>query len=379
MSQDNHLTVSVGLGNRSYDILVGESLLTHTSRALTQLVGGRRCAIVTDDHVAALHLPQFEAMLKKLGARVSTITLPAGETTKSFSQLENLCGKILDLKITRNDMIIALGGGVIGDLTGFAASITRRGIDFIQAPTTLLAQVDSSVGGKTAINVPQGKNLIGAFYQPRLVLADTSVLKTLPERERMAGFAEIVKYGLICDPQFFQWLSDNGHDVLVGESAALRHAVARSCQIKAETVAADERETGRRALLNLGHTFGHAIEAHAGYDGRILHGEAVSIGMVMAHQVSHSLGYMASKDLDIVLAAFETLGLPRRVERFGLNDLTAEEMLHHMGQDKKNVDDRITLILSRGIGQAFLTRDVQSQTLEPMIEKILAAEKAGAL
>ncbi|MEM7570502.1 MAG: 3-dehydroquinate synthase family protein, partial [Pseudomonadota bacterium] len=225
----------------------------------------------------------------------------------------------------------------------------------------------------------QGKNLLGAFYQPRLVLADTGVLSTLPERERMAGFAEVIKYGLICDRQFFDWLGDNGEAVLAGDGDALRHAVARSCQIKAEMVAADERERGRRALLNLGHTFGHAIEAHAGYDGRILHGEAVSIGMVMAHQVSHSLGHMASKDLDITLQTFEALGLPRRVERFGLDDLSAEEMIHHMAQDKKNVDERITLILSRGIGQAFLTRDVSAAVLEPMLEKILAAETAGAL
>ncbi|MEO0411898.1 MAG: 3-dehydroquinate synthase [Pseudomonadota bacterium] len=379
MSHNAYLTVSVGLGSRSYDILVGEDLLNKPSRPLTQLVGGRRCAVVTDDTVAKLHLKPFMAMLKKLGARVDTITLPAGESTKSFAQLENLCHQILDLKITRNDMIVALGGGVIGDLTGFAAAITRRGIDFIQVPTTLLAQVDSSVGGKTAINVAQGKNLIGAFYQPRLVLADTKALSTLPERERMAGFAEIVKYGLICDPQFFNWLNQNGKKVLACDSEALRHSVARSCQIKADVVAADERETGKRALLNLGHTFGHAIEAHGGFDGRILHGEAVSIGMVMAHQVSHSLGHMASKDLDIVLETFQALGLPRRVERFGLKGLTASEMIRHMAQDKKNMDDRITLILSRGIGQAFLTRDVGAAVLEPMIEKILSAEQAGPL
>ncbi len=379
MKEETHLTVRVGLGTRSYDILVGDALVAQPTRALTQLIGGRRCAVGTDRTVAELHLPRFEAMLKSIGARVSSIVLPAGEATKSFGHLETLCGDILDLKITRNDILIAFGGGVIGDLTGFAAAITRRGIDFIQVPTTLLAQVDSSVGGKTAINVPQGKNLIGAFYQPKLVMADTAVLASLPDRERMAGFAEVIKYGLICDAQFFDWLSSNGADVLAGEPGALRHAIARSCQIKADVVAADERETGQRALLNLGHTFGHAIEAHGGYDGRILHGEAVSIGMIMAHQVSHALGLLASNELDRVLDTFAKLGMPRRPGRFGLDDLTPDIMLQHMAQDKKNIDDRITLILSRGIGKAFLTRDVTASALRPLLEKLLAAETAGAL
>ena len=210
-------------------------------------------------------------------------------------------------------------------------------------------------------------------------MAYTAVLASLPDRERMAGFAEVIKYGLICDAQFFDWLSSNGADVLAGEPGALRHAIARSCQIKADVVAADERETGQRALLNLGHTFGHAIEAHGGYDGRILHGEAVSIGMIMAHQVSHALGLLASNELDRVLDTFAKLGMPRRPGRFGLDDLTPDIMLQHMAQDKKNIDDRITLILSRGIGKAFLTRDVTASALRPLLEKLLAAETAGAL
>jgi 3-dehydroquinate synthase len=373
------LSVRVGLGDRSYDIVVGSGLLTTSSNALGKAVNAKRCAIVTDANVAALHLKPFQALLAKQGVSAEAIILPAGEETKSFSQLESLCGKLLDLKLTRRDVVIALGGGVIGDLTGFAASIVRRGIDFIQVPTTLLAQVDSSVGGKTAINAPQGKNLIGAFYQPTLVLADTDVLQTLPPREVMAGFAEVIKYGLINDRPFFEWLQANGAQVLAREPAALSHAIAASCQNKADVVAADERETGSRALLNLGHTFGHAIEAHAQFDGRILHGEAVSIGMVMAHQVSHALGLMPRADLEAVLDTFSALAMPMTVAGFGLSQLGADEMVHHMGQDKKNVDSRVTLILSKGIGQSFLTRDVSAQDLQNMLTRILQMEKASAL
>lgn len=373
------LSVRVGLGDRSYDIVVGSGLLTTSSNALSKAVNAKRCAIVTDANVAALHLKPFQALLAKQGVSAEAIILPAGEETKSFSQLESLCGKLLDLKLTRRDVVIALGGGVIGDLTGFAASIVRRGIDFIQVPTTLLAQVDSSVGGKTAINAPQGKNLIGAFYQPTLVLADTDVLQTLPPREVMAGFAEVIKYGLINDRPFFEWLQANGAQVLAREPAALSHAIAVSCQNKADVVAADERETGSRALLNLGHTFGHAIEAHAQFDGRILHGEAVSIGMVMAHQVSHALGLMPRADLEAVLDTFSALAMPMTVAGFGLSQLGADEMVHHMGQDKKNVDSRVTLILSKGIGQSFLTRDVSAQDLQNMLTRILQMEKASAL
>lgn len=373
------LTVRVGLGERSYDILVGDALLSAPSDALRAAVTGKTCAIVTDSNVAALHLKSFQALLAQFGVSAQAIVLPPGEETKNFSQLQTLCTHLLDLKLTRRDLVIALGGGVIGDLTGFAASIVRRGIDFMQVPTTLLAQVDSSVGGKTAINVPQGKNLIGAFYQPTLVLADTSVLQTLPEREVKAGFAEVIKYGLINDRPFFDWLTSNGRSVLAREPGTLREAIAASCQNKADVVAADERETGNRALLNLGHTFGHAIEAHAGYDGRILHGEAVSIGMVMAHQTSHALGLLPRADLDLVLHTFAALSMPMTVGDFGLSALTADEMVHHMGQDKKNVDSRVTLILSRAIGQSFLTRDVAANQLQDILTRILAMEKAGAL
>lgn len=375
----SHTSVSVSLGDRSYEIVVGEGLASTMSEALSATISGKRCAVVTDESVAALHLAPFQAMLKSLGIDAETIILPAGESTKSFANLERVSSNLLDLKLTRRDIVIALGGGVIGDLTGFAASIVRRGIDFIQVPTTLLAQVDSSVGGKTAINAPQGKNLIGAFYQPRLVLIDTNVLKTLPQREIMAGFAEVIKYGLINDMPFFNWLADNGKKVLGLEPDAAREAISRSCQNKADVVAADERETGNRALLNLGHTFGHAIEAHGQYDGRVLHGEAVSVGMVMAHQVSHALGLMPREDLERVLTTFKGLGMPMTVGAFGFNGLTAEEMVRHMGQDKKNVDSRVTLILSKGIGKAFLTRDIAQDDLTRMLTGILKMERASAL
>jgi len=372
-------TVRVGLGARSYDILVGSALVREPTDALANLVKDKHCAIVTDSNVAALHLDAFCAMLTPLCAQLDTITLPPGEGTKNFAQLEALCSQILDLKLTRRDMIIAFGGGVIGDLSGFTASIVRRGIDFIQVPTTLLAQVDSSVGGKTGINVSQGKNLIGAFYQPKLVLADTDCIKTLPPREMKAGFAEVLKYGLINDAPFFDWLRQHGARVLGLEEDALRHAIAHSCQNKADVVAADEREGGVRALLNLGHTFGHAIEAHGGYDGSVLHGEAISIGMVMAHQVSHALGFLPREDLDVVLNTLKILNMPMTLADIGFSDLTAAEMVHHMAQDKKNIDSRVTLILTKGVGQAFLTRDVSTGELETLLGQIIHSESAGAL
>ncbi|MEM9878159.1 MAG: 3-dehydroquinate synthase [Pseudomonadota bacterium] len=372
-------TVHVELGARSYDILVGANLISQPTQALSALVENKRCAIVTDSHVASIHLPAFKAMLAPLCVSADAIIVPAGESSKSFAQLEDVCSQLLDLKLTRRDMIIALGGGVIGDLTGFAASIVRRGIDFIQAPTTLLAQVDSSVGGKTGINVPQGKNLIGAFYQPKLVLADTGCIKTLPERERKAGFAEVLKYGLINDRPFFDWLRQHGQRILDNEADAVTKAVAHSCQNKADVVAQDEREGGVRALLNLGHTFGHAIEAHGGYDGRVLHGEAISVGMVMAHQVSHALGLLSDADLNVMLSTFETLKMPMTMQAFDIPDLTPAQMVQHMTQDKKNIDSRITLILTRGIGEAFLTRDVDARQLETLIVQVFERGKAGAL
>jgi len=264
--------VRVELGERSYDILIGAGLLQDAGDHLKAILNRPKTVVVTDENVARDQLADFQAACSEAGGAAETIILPPGEGTKSFAQLENLCNALIDLRVGRDDMIVALGGGVIGDLAGFAAAVLRRGVDFIQAPTTLLSQVDSSVGGKTAINVAQGKNLIGAFHQPKLVLADVAALDTLPRREVLAGYAEVVKYGLLGDRDFFEWLEVNGPAVVEGDRTARIEAVARSCEAKARIVAADEREGGVRALLNLGHTFGHALEAEGGYDGTILHG-----------------------------------------------------------------------------------------------------------
>ncbi|MDP6873322.1 MAG: 3-dehydroquinate synthase, partial [Alphaproteobacteria bacterium] len=311
------------------------------------------------------------------GIRNDAIIVPAGEGSKNFTQLQSLLDRLLELQVERRDTILALGGGVVGDLAGFAAAILRRGIDFIQLPTTLLAQVDSSVGGKTAINAAQGKNLIGAFYQPRLVLADVTTLTSLPARELRAGYGEVVKYGLIDDFEFFQWLEKNGADLLAGSGAAMRHAVAVSCRAKAAIVARDERESGDRALLNLGHTFAHALEAEAGYDGRLLHGEAVSVGMCMAFALSTRLGLCPSQDAERVRRHLSEMELPTGTDGLGLAALTAETMLGHMRQDKKVTDGQLTFILARGIGQAFVTRDVAEADVKEMLYDALRPARAG--
>jgi len=284
------------LGARSYDILVGPALIQKAAEALLPLLPQKRVIIISDETVAALHLPSLEASLQAADIAYHSMTVPAGEATKDFKYFQSLCEDILALGIDRKTMLIALGGGVIGDLVGFVASSLLRGLDFIQMPTTLLAQVDSSVGGKTGINSAHGKNLIGAFHQPKLVLADSASLATLPARDLRAGYAEVVKYGLIDDPDFFTWLEEHGSAVLSGEADAQRSAVTRSCANKARIVAADEKEAGQRALLNLGHTFGHAFEAECGYDGRLLHGEAVAIGMAMAMDFSVSEGLCPQDD-----------------------------------------------------------------------------------
>ena len=365
-------TVRVELGARSYDILIGAGVLSDAGAALKPVLSRPRTVIVTDEHVAAAHLPAVRDACAGAGIESDAIVLPPGEATKSFAQLERLCGELIDRKVGRDDIVLALGGGVIGDLAGFAAAILRRGVDFVQAPTTLLAQVDSSVGGKTAINVAQGKNLVGAFHQPRLVLADVGVLDTLPEREVLAGYAEVVKYGLLGDRDFFDWLEVNGPAVVAGDRAARIEAVARSCEAKARIVAADERESGERALLNLGHTFGHALEAEGGYDGRILHGEAVAIGMVQAFEMSARLGLCAGQDVERVRRHFEAVGLPRRPADRGLAGVPAERLVDHMAQDKKVRDGRLTFVLVRGIGEAFVTRDVEA----PAVTAYLSGEAA---
>lgn len=364
MTQDLTKTVRVNLDDRSYDILVGPGLISRAGELAAPLLRRRRVAIVTDAHVAQHHLDTLKASLDASGIRHDTVILPPGEQTKCFSILESLMESLLQAGLERGDMLIAFGGGVIGDLTGFAASILKRGIDFIQIPTTLLSQVDSSVGGKTGINTPQGKNLVGTFYQPRLVLADTDVLKTLPMREFLAGYAEVVKYGLIADPDFFEWLESNLDALKAGDEAARIHAIETSCRWKAKIVAQDEREGGVRALLNLGHTFGHALEAATGFSSeRLVHGESVSIGMVLAFELSAQLGLCPGQDTVRMRRHLERAGLPTRLDEVAGGLPGPDELIELMGHDKKAVDGKLTFILARGIGDAFITQDVSHADL----------------
>ncbi len=365
--------IEVGLGARSYDILAGPGLLERAGEWLLPVLRRRRIAVVTDRHVAAHQLPRLAAGLEAADIAFTPIVLPPGEGTKSFRCLEALLHRLLDAGLDRGGCILALGGGVVGDLAGFAAAILLRGIDYVQAPTTLLAQVDSAVGGKTAIDTPQGKNLVGAFHQPRLVLADTGALATLPDRELRAGYAETVKYGLIDRPDFFRWLEENGARVLAREDDAVAHAVAASCEAKAAVVAADEREAGRRALLNLGHTFGHAFEAEAGFGEALLHGEAVSLGMALAFRMSVRLGLCPAADLARVRAHLAGADLP--VDPPGANASPARRdgLVERMRRDKKAEAGRIVLVLARGIGRAVVHRDVDEGALAALLDEALAA------
>lgn len=367
MSTPNRKTVHVALDKRSYDIHVGSGLIAEAGSHLKPLLRRARTAIITDETVARLHLPTLQKSLEAASIRHDTLALPAGEGTKNFANLERVTGWLLDQGIERGDLVIALGGGVIGDLTGFAAAIARRGMDFAQIPTTLLSQVDSSVGGKTGINTPQGKNLAGAFHQPRLVLADLSALETLPRRDFLAGYAEVVKYGLINDRPFFDWLDENLDKLLQGDETARLYAVEKSCRAKADIVAKDERESNVRALLNLGHTFGHAIEAATGFSDRLVHGEGVAIGMSLAFELSHKLGLCPAQDVIRMQRHLQRAGLPWR-----LADVTGglpgpDELISLMGQDKKVVDGALTFILARGIGEAFITRDVPLDKLRDLL------------
>ncbi len=356
-------TVHVGLGARAYDIHIGPGLIDRAPGLIDDICGDARCAIVTDDNVVAAQLPRLENAFTGSDRLAGTIKLPAGEATKSFAGLERVCDELLALGIERGDVVIALGGGVVGDLAGFAASVLRRGVRVVQIPTSLLAQVDSSVGGKTGINTPRGKNLIGAFHQPVLVLADTDALATLPDRELRAGYAEVAKYGLLGDRTFFDWLEGNVDAVLRRDPDAVLHAVEASCLAKAAVVAADEMEHGQRALLNLGHTFGHALEAWAGYSDRLLHGEAIAIGMVMAFRFSQRAGLLEGGVADTVESHFRRAGLPTRVTEIPSNRVEGEmpavkELETLMAQDKKVERGRLNLILVRDIGEAFVCDDV---------------------
>lgn len=356
MSED--VKVEVGLGERAYDILIGPGLIARAGEEISRRLPGVRVAIVTDENVAATHLETLKAGLDDGGIASSSVVLPAGEKTKNFTALQEVVDAVLAARLERGDAVIAFGGGVIGDLSGFAAGIVRRGMHFVQMPTSLLAQVDSSVGGKTGINSARGKNLIGVFHQPKLVLADTAVLDTLPVREFRAGYAEVAKYGLIDRPDFFAWLEKNWQEVFAGGPARIE-AIAQSCRAKADVVARDEFETGDRALLNLGHTFGHALEAAVAYDGaRLVHGEGVAIGMALAHRFSARMNLASPDDAARVEAHLKAVGLPWRMADVpgGLPD--AEALLSFIAQDKKVSRGALTFILTRGIGQSFIARDV---------------------
>ncbi|BCH64175.1 3-dehydroquinate synthase [Agrobacterium vitis] len=352
--------VHVPLGERAYDILIGDGLIGRAGGEISTRIKGRKAAIITDENVGALYHGALMDSLEADGFEAVSLTLPAGEKTKSFEHLTKVCDVLLEARIERNDVVIALGGGVIGDLTGFAAGIVRRGVRFVQIPTSLLSQVDSSVGGKTGINARQGKNLVGIFNQPDLVLADTAVLNTLSEREFRAGYAEVAKYGLIDKPEFFDWLERNWREVFAG-GAARTQAIALSCQAKADVVVADEREHGRRALLNLGHTFGHALEAATGYDSRrLVHGEGVAIGMVMAHEFSARLNLASPDDAKRVESHLKEVGLPTRISEIPGDMPPAEELMKAIAQDKKVKGGQLTFILTHGIGQSFVADDVPS-------------------
>jgi 3-dehydroquinate synthase len=366
-------SIGVAVGDRPYDVLIGRGLISETGARLAPRLERPFAPIVTDEIVASLWLEPLAASLAAAGIAAPTIVLPAGEQTKSFDGLAGLCDRLLNLEVERTDHVIALGGGVIGDLTGFAAAIIKRGVDFVQIPTTLLAQVDSSVGGKTAIDTPQGKNLVGAFHQPRLVLADLAALETLPRRELACGYAEVVKYGLLGDAGFFAWLETNGAAVLAGEAGAVEAAVARCVEMKAQIVAEDERENGARALLNLGHTFGHAVEALNGFGEAVKHGEAVGLGCVLAFEFSQALGLCDAHDVERTRAAVGAAGLPVRLSQVFAAPPQAEALIAAMAHDKKAIGGALSFVLARGIGEAFVRKGVAREPLRDFLIGVGAA------
>ncbi|HEX5779312.1 MAG TPA: 3-dehydroquinate synthase [Xanthobacteraceae bacterium] len=363
-------TVKVALDERSYDIVIGRNLLESAGARIAALRSGASVAIVTDETVASLHLATLERSLGGARIRYESCVVPAGESSKKFETLERVVDAVLAAKIERGDLVIALGGGVVGDLAGFAAAVARRGTDFVQIPTTLLSQVDSSVGGKTGINTKFGKNLVGAFHQPALVLADIGLLDTLPIREFRAGYAEVVKYGLISDAPFFERLERTREEIFSG-GPARAEAIAISCRHKADIVGRDEREHGERALLNLGHTFGHALEAATGYSNRLLHGEGIAIGMVLAFRLSACLGLCDPADEARVAAHFNAAGLPTRLADVPGGLPPADELLNLMSQDKKVSRGALTFILARGIGRAFVQKDVDPEPVRALLQEAL--------
>ncbi|MFV0409075.1 MAG: 3-dehydroquinate synthase [Paracoccus sp. (in: a-proteobacteria)] len=355
-------TVHVPLGDRAYDVRIDAGLITRAGTEISPLLSRPRITIVTDENVGSLHLQALEDALRAEGIASTALTLPAGEATKSWSHLTRVVEWLLEQKVERRDIVIALGGGVIGDLVGFAAAILRRGVRFVQMPTSLLAQVDSSVGGKTGINSSHGKNLIGAFHQPSLVLADIGLLNTLPPRDFLAGYGEVMKYGLLGDSRFFEWLEENA-PCLRDDMAARAHAVAHSVAMKAGIVERDETEQGERALLNLGHTFGHALEAATGYSDRLLHGEGVAIGCALAFELSARMGLCSQEDPSRVGAHLKAMGMPSRLSDVPGDLPDDDTLIMLMGQDKKVVDGKLRFILARGIGKSFVSDDVRRDDL----------------
>ncbi|MFI4973600.1 MAG: 3-dehydroquinate synthase [Caulobacterales bacterium] len=373
MAEPPGACVRVALDGRSYDVLIGRGLVDGAAGFIEPLLKRPVVAVVMDETVSALHGPRLIGALEAAGVATHAVVVPPGEGSKSFESLADLCDRLLALELERGDLIVAFGGGVVGDLAGFAAAIYKRGVDFVQIPTTLLAQVDSSVGGKTAIDTPRGKNLIGAFHQPRLVLADLGMLDTLPERELVCGYAEVLKYGLLGDVGFFEWLEANASAVLAREERAVTHAVRRSVEMKAQIVAEDERESGRRALLNLGHTFGHALEAETGYGEALKHGEAVGIGCALAFRFSQRLGHCPGQDAERAGRAVAAAGLPTRLDQLAGRPFSASRLVAHMAQDKKAEGGAPTFILARGLGQAFTAKGVEAG----VVRDFLIAEGAA--
>jgi 3-dehydroquinate synthase len=365
------IVVPVALGARAYDIVIGRGTISALGERIKALRPGAKCVIVTDEAVAKHQLAACEAALKSARIESSAIVVPPGEGSKSYATFEKVCEAVVAARIERGDLVVALGGGVIGDLAGYAAASVRRGIDFVQVPTTLLAQVDSSVGGKTGINSRQGKNLIGAFHQPILVIADTALLDTLPKRQFRAGYAEVAKYGLLGDAAFFSWLESNWQDIFAG-GAAREHAIAVCCRGKAGIVTRDERETGERALLNLGHTFGHALEAACGFSERLLHGEAISLGMVLAFDFSARKGLISAADAKRANAHLAAVGLPTYLKDIPGGAPGIDVLMDLIAQDKKVKRGKLTFILVRGIGQAFVENDVDAAEVRAFLAEKFA-------
>ena len=363
--------ITVNLGPRSYDILIAPSIIDNVGDLIAKRLETVKAIIISDTNVAPIYMKRLSISLNAAGINNDKIILPAGESTKSFGNFESLLNKLLELGIERTTTLIALGGGVIGDITGFAASSLLRGINYVQVPTSLLAQVDSSVGGKTAINTKIGKNLIGSFYQPRLVIADTETLNTLPNRELLAGYAETVKYALLGDASFFSWLELNGTALIRGNQEVRVKAIAKSCEMKARIVAEDERESGKRALLNLGHTFAHALEAETGFNNHLLHGEAVAIGIVLAFELSSRLSFCSSIETTKVRNHLQSVGLSIAPPKHPMGEWNSERLIALMKKDKKAAQGHPAFVLVRSIGDAFIADDVDLNAVESLLKDIL--------